>query len=57
MSATNRNAMAALAERLTAKARTLATAHAAMRRRKLRNDPGRWRDARALWPLFTKENR
>lgn len=40
---------AALAARLTAKARALAEARTARR-----DDPRRWRKARLLWPLFAK---
>ncbi|SCY71522.1 hypothetical protein SAMN05660666_02642 [Novosphingobium aromaticivorans] len=44
---------AGLARRLEDKARTLATARAAMAARP--NDARRWRVAGLLWPLFGKE--
>lgn len=42
---------AALAERLTARAKAIATARLSARR----DDPRRWRRAGWLWPLFAKE--
>ena len=42
---------AALAARLTAKARRLAEAHA----RNRRDDPRRWRRPALLWPLFGED--
>jgi hypothetical protein len=45
-----------LAARLARKAGALARAHAASRLLARRGDPGRWRSARLLWPLFTKDS-
>jgi hypothetical protein len=42
-----------LAARLTARAEALAEAAAVEKARP--GDPLRWRDARLLWPLFTKD--
>jgi hypothetical protein len=39
---------------LTARARQLAEARISDRRMAKRGDPGRWRDASLLWPLFAK---
>ncbi len=44
----------ALAARLTAKAKAIATAAAQSRSLSRRTDPRRWRTAALLWPLFTK---
>jgi hypothetical protein len=44
---------AALAVRLTERARSLGEARSAQRRLVPR-DPARWRNPRWLWPLFTK---
>lgn len=41
----------ALTERLTARAKAIATARLSARR----DDPRRWRRARWLWPLFAKD--
>jgi len=46
----------ALAARLARKAEALARAHAASRLLARRGDPRRWRSARLLWPLFTKDS-
>jgi len=46
-------AFAALAARLEERARILAEAHSRDARLGPGN-PGRWRDARLLWPLFAK---
>ncbi|MBX7494445.1 hypothetical protein K3172_01090 [Qipengyuania sp. 6B39] len=40
-----------LARQLTARAATIAEARTALARR---TDPQRWRDARLLWPDFTR---
>ena len=45
---------AALTARLVHRAAALACAHAETRALAARGDPGRWRKARLLWPLFTK---
>lgn len=42
-----------LARRLARKARALAQARAESRLLARRADPGRWRKARLLWPLFS----
>lgn len=47
------DAFAALEQRLIAKARALAEAHALART--LRRPAERWRKARLLWPLFAKD--
>jgi hypothetical protein len=44
-----------LASRLTRKAAALAEAAIASRRLARRAEPSRWRSARLLWPLFTKD--
>jgi hypothetical protein len=46
--------LAALADRLAAKARTLAEAQAENAVLARRSDPVRWRRAALLWPLFAK---
>jgi hypothetical protein len=46
--------LAALADRLAAKARTLAEARAENSALTRLSDPLRWRKAALLWPLFTK---
>ncbi len=43
------------AGRLAAGAATLAKAHGESLLRARRNDATRWRSARLLWPLFTKD--
>ncbi len=43
------------AARLAARAATLAKAHGESLLRARRNDAARWRSARLLWPLFTKD--
>ena len=44
-----------LGARLARKAGALAAAAIAARRSSARGDPDRWRSARLLWPLFTKD--
>lgn len=44
-----------IASQLTRKAVALAEAAIASRRLARRADPSRWRSARLLWPLFTKD--
>ena len=44
---------AAITRSLTRRAHALALARAEMRLRALRQDTGRWRTARLLWPQFT----
>ena len=47
------SSFAEIEERLLAKARALAEAHALART--LRRPADRWRSARLLWPLFAKD--
>ena len=54
ISAQPKPAFDALARRLAAKARLLAEAAGEARALARRDDPGRWRNARLVWPLFTK---
>ena len=48
-------AFAALARRLAHHAATLAARRVENLPREAASDPTRWRDARLLWPLFTKD--
>jgi len=50
-----RLASAGFAARLAARAGKLAAAQAETRHRARRGDARRWRLARLLWPLYTKE--
>ncbi len=45
----------AIAQRLAGHARAVAETHVETALRARRQDPGRWRDARLLWPNSTQE--
>ena len=55
MIAASTRASGGIAARLAAQARALADAAAESRARARRADTARWRDARLLWPLATKD--
>jgi len=50
------DARASFAARLANRARLLAEAEAETRLRSQRADSSRWRNARLLWPLFSRDN-